>query len=319
VGAIEAGDERAVSIAIEVAGARYKDLGKEVIEGILLPGIDWLELHGHRHWLGGGLSVPHGKDSPFRNLTEQQARRVLDHLVARESIDARIDYLLGAIGKAHPKVLGDFLGLRVRRERDLNSDGEALARYVAIPFQFHKANEALKNVPDYMLQQMQAWYREDSELFSLSAGRLTHSVYQKITPELAAAFLGRIEAGDRENLEFVLQLLEHFEGAEETRPLYKAIISKAGSGDGVLRNVSAGLEATGVVSGEFGMAEAYKERRAAVAQWLEDGDEEVRRFAKTQVATFDRMIAAEQRRAEEVLELRKRTWGKDSGNDKVGA
>jgi hypothetical protein len=64
------------------------------------------------------------------------------------------------------------------------------------------------------------------------------------------------------------------------------------------------------------MVEAYKERRATVAQWFKDADEKVRRFAKTQVATFDRMIAAEQRRAEENLELRKRTWGMDSGDDK---
>jgi hypothetical protein len=169
-----------------------------------------------------------------------------------------------------------------------------------------------------MLQQMRVWYGEDSELFSLRAGRLTHSVYQKITPELAAAFTGLIEAGDTESLEFVLELLERFDGAEQTRPLYKAIISKARSDDALLSSVSTGLEATGVVSGEFGMADAYKERRGAVSQRLEDGDEKIRRFAKTQVATFDRMIAAEQRRAEEDLELRKRTWGTDPDDDKAG-
>lgn len=309
--AMEAGEERAVSDAVDVAAVRYNDLGAEVIEGVFLSGIDWLEQRGHGHWLGSGLSIFHGKDSLFRNLTERQARRVLNHLVARESIDTRLDYLLEAIGRVHPKVLVDFLGSRVRRERELKADRELLAPYEAIPFQFHKANEALKNVPDYMLQQMQAWYREDNELFSLRAGRLTHSVYQKITPELAAAFAALIETGDRENLEFVLELLERFEGAEQTRPLYKAIISKGRSDDALSRRVSAGLEATGIVSGEFGMAEAYKERRAAVALWLEDSDEEVRRFAKTEVATFDRMIAAEQRRAEEDLELRKRTWGDD--------
>lgn len=310
--AMEAGEEHAVSNAVEVAAARYKDLGGEIIEAVLLPGIDWLEQHGNRHWLGGGLSIVHGKDSPFRNLTEQQARRVLDHLVARESIDTRLDYLLGAIGRTHPNLLVDFLGSRVRHERELKADRDAQARYDAIPFKFYKANEALKNVPDYMLQQMQTWYREDSELFSLRAGRLTHSVYQKITPELAASFVGLIDTGERENLEFVLELLEPFEGAEETRDLYKAIVSKAPSDDPLLRSVSVGLEATGVVSGEFGMAEAYKQRRATVEQWLNDSDEKVRRFAKTQAATLDRMIAAEQRRAEEELELRKRTWGTDS-------
>lgn len=253
--AIEAGEEHAVSNAVKVAAARHKDFGNEVIEDVLLPAIDWLEQHGHRHWLGGGLIV-HGKDSPFRNLTEQQARRVLDHLIERESIDTRLDYLLGAIGKAHPKLIVDFLGSRVRRERQLEADRGTLGRYDAIPFQFHKANEAVKNVLDYMLQQMQTWYREDNELFSLRAGRLTHSAYQKLTPELAAAFTGLIETGDRENLEFVLKLLERFEGAEQTRPLYKAIISNAKDDDAILRSVSMGLAATGVVSGEFGMVES---------------------------------------------------------------
>jgi len=67
--------------------------------------------------------------------------------------------------------------------------------------------------------------------------------------------------------------------------------------DPLWSNVRVGLEATGVVSGEFGMAEAYKERRSAVAAWLEDADEKVRCFAKKHVAQLDRMIASEQRRA----------------------
>jgi hypothetical protein len=167
-----------------------------------------------------------------------------------------------------------------------------------------------------MLQQMQTWYREDGELFSLRAGRLAHSVYQNVTPELAEALMRLVETGDRSNLEFVLEVLERFEGAAETLPVYKAIVSKLPSEDPLWSSVRIGLEATGVVSGEFGMAEAYKERRAAADQWLKDGDEKVRRFAKTHVAQLDRMIAAEHRRAEEDLELRKRTWGTGHDDDK---
>lgn len=317
--ALQAGEERAISNSVEVAVARYKDLGGDTIETVLLPAIDWLEKQGHHYWSGGGLSIVHGKDSPFQNLTEQQAGRVLAHLVSRETIDTRLDYLLGAIGKAHPNALIDFLGSRVRREHELKADRDAFARYDAIPFRFHKANEAIKKAPDYMLQQMQAWYREDSQLFSLRAGRLAHSVYQNITPELAASLMRLIETGDKDSIEFVMELLERFEGAAETRPLYKAIVSKLPSEDPLWSSVRVGLEATGVVSGEFGMADAYKERRAAVALWLEDGDEKVRHFAKKHIAQLDRMIASEQRRAEEHLEFRKRSWGTDAGDDKAGA
>ena len=312
--ALEAGDERAISNSVEVAVTRYKDLAGDLIESVLLPAIDWLEKHGHRYW--HGPFIVHGKDSPFQHLTEQQARRVLAHLVFRDTIDTRLDYLLGAIGKAHPNALVDFLGNRVRRERELKADRDALARYDAIPFQFHKANEALNKAPDYMLRQMQAWYQEDDSLFSLRAGRLTHSVYKAITPELSAPLMRLIDTGSKENIEFVLELVERFEGAAETRPLYKAIVSKLPDEDPLWSSVRVGLEATGVVAGEFGMAEAYKERRAAVAQWLEDADEKVRRFAKTHVAQLDRMIASEQRRADEDLEFRKRSWGTGAGDGK---
>ena len=177
------GDEHAISNAVEAATTRYKDLGAEVIEAVLLPGIDRLEERGHRNWAGGGLSVVHEKDSPFQHLTADQARRVLGHLVSRESINTRLDYLVGAIGKAHPGALIEFLGARVRREREIKADREATEKYEAIPFRFHKANEALKKATDFMLEHMLAWYREDGELFSFRAGRLAHSVYQKITPE----------------------------------------------------------------------------------------------------------------------------------------
>ncbi len=167
-----------------------------------------------------------------------------------------------------------------------------------------------------MLQSMRRWYGEDDELFSLRAGRLAHSVYAKITPELASSLLRIIESGDNTDLAFVLEVLERFEGAEETRPLYKAIVAKLPMDDRLLRAVSVGFNATGLVMGEFGMAEAYKVRQAAVAQWLEDPDEKIRNFAKGEVALLDRMIKSEQRRAEEDLELRKRTWGMDPNDGK---
>jgi hypothetical protein len=314
--ALEAGDKHAVENAVAVATARYKDLGAELIETVLLPGIDWLEKKGHRQW-AGGLWIVHGEDSPFQNLSVDQARRVLVHLVSRESIDTRLDYLLGAIGKAHPEILIDFLGARVRHERELKADGEAFKKYEAIPFRFHGAKDTLKKVPGHMLKNMRAWYEDDDELFSLRAGRLAHSVYQKITLELAASFLEIIQAGDKEDLAFMLEVLERFEGAEEARPIYKAIVAKLPIGDPLLGAVRVGFNGTGVTTGEFGRVEAYKVRRAAMVPWRDDPNENIRHFAEAQVQLLDRMIASEQRQAEEDLELRKRTWGTDSNEDKV--
>jgi hypothetical protein len=80
--------------------------------------------------------------------------------------------------------------------------------------------------------------------------------------------------------------------------------------------VSAGLNGTGVVTGEFGFSEAYKVRRASIAEWLKDPDEKIRAFAGEQVQLLDRMIKSEQRRAEGDLERRKREWGTGKDDDK---
>lgn len=310
--AIQTKNERAVAHAVEVATARYKDLGADLIEGVLLPGIEWLAANGYAHVFSGLLFI-HGKESPFRHLTVEQARRVLNLIVARGSIETRIDYLLGAIGSAHPEAVVDFLTARVRHERDLKADSDVSHRYEAIPFQFHGANEALKKAPDYLLKAMRQWYEEDDSLFSLRGGRLAHSVYQKVKPELIASLQAYIGAGKAKDLAFVVEVLERFEGAEEAQPVYKSIVAKLPKDDPLLRAVSVGLNGTGVVMGEFGMADAYKARRTSIAQWLEDPDEKVRHFAGEQVKLLEQMIKSEQRRAEGDLERRKREWGTGEG------
>jgi hypothetical protein len=313
--AIQTKNERAVAHAVEVATGHYKDLGADLIDGVLLPGIEWLAANGYAHVFSGLLFV-HGKDSPFRHLTLEQAKRVLNLIVPRDSIDTRIDYLLGAIASAHPEAVVDLLTARVRHERELKADSDVSHRYEAIPFQFHGANDALKKAPDYMLKEMRQWYEEDDSLFSLRGGRLARSVYAKITPELVASLQPYIEAGKAKDLEFVVEVLERFEGAEEARPLYKSIVAKLPKDDLLLRAVSAGLNGTGVVTGEFGFSEAYKARRASIAEWLKDPDEKIRAFAGEQVQLLDRMIKSEQRRAEGDLERRKREWGTGKDDDK---
>jgi hypothetical protein len=80
-------------------------------------------------------------------------------------------------------------------------------------------------------------------------------------------------------------------------------------GDSLIGEVDAILDATGTVMGEFGMVEAYKQKKQDIASWLADPRERVQSFAKRRVLSLDRYIAAEQRRSEQDLELRKRSYG----------
>lgn len=62
-------------------------------------------------------------------------------------------------------------------------------------------------------------------------------------------------------------------------------------------------------SGEFGFVHAYEAKKHEIEPWLEDPHLAVQAFARRYQRSLDRQIAAEQRRSEEALELRKRDWG----------
>jgi hypothetical protein len=69
--------------------------------------------------------------------------------------------------------------------------------------------------------------------------------------------------------------------------------------------VSAVLLSTGVVMGEFGMAEAYENKLNDLSSWLDDKSENVRVSARSFLDGLRSMIEQERQRAEEYIALRK--------------
>lgn len=66
---------------------------------------------------------------------------------------------------------------------------------------------------------------------------------------------------------------------------------------------------TAVVCGEFGHVAAYPRKKVEIAPWLTDPRERVKKFAEDRMISLDRLIADEQRWAEQDVEMRKRTYG----------
>jgi len=88
----------------------------------------------------------------------------------------------------------------------------------------------------------------------------------------------------------------------------KRLVIRLPPDDPRLAKVEISLQNTGVVSGEFGFSEAYRRKKAEIAPWLDDDQPIVREFADRYMKKLDRMIAAEQRRAEQGRELRRREF-----------
>jgi hypothetical protein len=106
-------------------------------------------------------------------------------------------------------------------------------------------------------------------------------------------------------------VLRNYHGEPFVHRLCKEIVKTVDGDSSLLNEVAVALEISGVVSGEFGMTEAYERKRQEVLDWLSDPSEKVKAFAKRYVADLEQMRDAETKRTEEGIALRKHRFGKE--------
>ena len=103
-------------------------------------------------------------------------------------------------------------------------------------------------------------------------------------------------------------MLANYNGQPFTHALTQSIVEALPADDPLLRRVSMTLDSVGLLRGEFGLVEAYRHKKQEMESWLADPREKVRAFAQRHTHSLDLQIAAEQRRSEEALEFRKRSF-----------
>jgi hypothetical protein len=155
------------------------------------------------------------------------------------------------------------------------------------------------------------------EQYDGNYGRLIHGgarllkiIFPEFPTEFEAELMRLIKEGGEANLEFVLAVLRNYEGQPFIHPIAKEIARSISKDSSLRGDLALALESAGIVSGEFGMAEAYERKKSEVADWLNDENKNVREFAKQYMADLQAMSDAERKRAQEQIELRKFQYGK---------
>ena len=124
-----------------------------------------------------------------------------------------------------------------------------------------------------------------------------------------------VKAGGDTEADFALAILRNYRGETSTYVVLKEIVSLFPDDDRKMTGVRVSLDSTGVVSGEFGLAEAWRAKKESLTEWLADERPVVREFAERHIAELNRMIASEQRRAEAEREMRNRSYDQDDDSD----
>ena len=242
---------------------------------------------------------------PFlEGLTEEQSQVILDNMVLRNRIENHDEWILREIAKKHPGIVWHFFKNRMGRK----GADEAEDRYEPVPYQMTELTKPLARDAGLAVRTARSWYTPDDHLFTYSGGRLLQNVFPAFTGEFEAELIVLVRTGNEDDLNFVLSVLRSYRGGQFLHEVCKAIVEALPVGDKRLGQVEVILESTGVVSGRFGMVQAYQGKKEEVQGWLIDERPKVREFAEMHQRSLDRSIASEQRRSETEYELSRRDW-----------
>lgn len=242
---------------------------------------------------------------PFNKLSKNIVDFFTEKIIATPDLDWHIQGLLLAIGKREGlrSIMGVFeqrILLEIKNKEGgkgwLNGD-----RYDAIP---HHCNTDLREFisthQDY-LPIAGEWASKMTTDWSVYNWNISE-FFQEIGRNFNDIVMSLIQKGDDESLMKAARALYSISGADFK--LCLEIVHRTENED-ILNEVRSAMYGTGVVSGEYGLSEAYIAKASALEKYKEDESERVKEFVRQMITNFTDRAAVERKRADEEIQLRK--------------
>ncbi|NGZ98072.1 MAG: hypothetical protein CV089_18425 [Nitrospira sp. WS110] len=208
--------------------------------------------------------------------------------------------------------LGELVAARLVKGADTGDRAQG----ELIPFEFQGLEAVLAKDPQLAISKGLAWFAQDQAEFRFRGGSLLGRAFPTCTPEFAAALAKVVNAGGGTETDFALAILQNYLGSTSTDDVLQEIVSRFPQDARKIDQVRTIINTTGVVSGEFGLANAWGVKKESLRRWLTDERPTVTGFAAQHMAELDQMIMAERRRVEAERELRERSRHEDeNGHD----
>ncbi len=208
--------------------------------------------------------------------------------------------------KKNPRIILNFFKSRLESENQTNKLGST---FEGIPFNFHHLSEALAGSPVLVMETVSSWCGTDDYAFILGISRLVSIIFPHFPVELESELIKLVISGDEAKIHLVLSILRNFNGKASINNVCKEIVIILDENNQLLAELSAVMQSTGVVQGEFGQVNTFKQKIEDLSCWLEDKNSKVINFARKYISALEARIISEQRRAEEGIELRKHYYG----------
>jgi hypothetical protein len=293
---------------VSVAVSNYSASRHALIEELMLPAIELLTRRSNSDWIFDNWFRREMKDI-LALLEPHAVDAILRNLIHLREVDYHAEEVLYIIAQRAPQKVLEYLCRRL--DNVSRTTDQAFGAFDAIPYEFHKLNEPLSQAPELAVRILRERYTGNYSDFMYGGARLLSNIFRGLPEKFEAELFKLVQQGGDRNYEFVLGILRNYHGQLFVHRLSREIVKSVPADSPFLTDVAIALEETGVVSGEFGMANAYERKRQEVLDWLEDPDVRVQAFAKRYIADLEKMRDAERRRAEEDVALQKFRYGEE--------
>jgi hypothetical protein len=301
------GDRRDNAI-ISVAVSNFSEDKKFLIDDLFIPALEVLTEQANANWIFDFWFRREAR-AVMCNLGEPEIDLVLRNLLALKEIDYHAEEVLFLIAQRTPKKVLLFLCQRLSTQAQKTEGGSST--FDAIPYKLHKLHEPLSKIPEDAVRVIRDQYDGNYQMFIFRGARLLKIIFPQFSVDFEAALLNIVREGGNASLEFVLAILRNYEGEPFIHSLCKQIVKSITLESPLRTEIAVALESTGVVTGEFWFAEAFERKKNEIADWLTDPDAKVQEFAKWYATSLEQMSAADRRRAEEEIALRKYKYGEN--------
>jgi ppGpp synthetase/RelA/SpoT-type nucleotidyltranferase len=310
VKAIALEDVNASHNALMAAAYQFEKFPETLVNRVFLPALTFLDSKNSVHWINPGW-FSWRKNPLLLSLDAPRAQIVLDTMITYPEISHSAEEIVATLASNWPEEVIEFFGKRQQFDRLSDSPQQ----YSAIPYSIFGLRKPLAAAAPALIAAARRWYDEDTHLFEFLGGRLLAGVFPNFPAALQVPLTALVQSGDREVIPFVLAVLRAYRGEFELYGICREIVGLHGADDLFAEKITAVLDATGGVSGEFGYCEVYAKKITVIEPWLNDQNESVKLFAAKYIHKLQQMIAHEQRAAEESLALRKLSYGEELNSD----
>ena len=247
-----------------------------------------------------------------KDFSKEDYKIILGNLVNKKDIGYDTEKILMNISEKHPEEIISFFHQRVK----LSKSGENLID--SIPYKFQIIQEQLSKNIDIIVPKILEWLKEDDWKYKWEGGHLFNIIFPTIDNKFKEILISIVKEKDLDKLNSIFWILDKYRGNSDVLNIVHEIIKNFKVTNKIRNRLFSILSQTGVVTGEYGLANAYKNKIEEIKLWLSDENSEVVKFTQGYINYLENAIKYEKARVDQELDLMKSEFQRVKGLNASG-